>query len=104
MQEIPLINAPNQELFFMEKEQKFKIKLYATDYTMLGEIYINDKPVLTGFKLLPLTYFLSYPYLIPKGIGNFFIECKPEAEVDYNQFGITQSLVYVNEWELLIHG
>lgn len=123
MQQIPIAAVPNQSLSFQADGNQYDINIRTCgddtivpgSSVMAFDIYINNVAIVTGARatsgipnyqtgnngeqqLVSSGYFLiPYPYL---SNGNFAVLCQNYDYPNWQQFGITQYLVYISQAEL----
>jgi len=104
MQQVPITNIPNQSLSFNADNNQYDIRIHATgdngeigSEVMTFDISINSVVVVTGiravagFPIIPSLYLEN---------GNFVVLTENDDYPDWNQFGITQQLIYMSAAEL----
>ena len=104
MMQIPITNIPNQSLSFSADGNQYDIRIHATSDNgepgseiMAFDITINNIVIITGiravagFPIIPSIYLQN---------GNFVVLTNNDDLPDWNQFGISQQLMYASEAEL----
>jgi len=101
MQQILLQTIPNQSLTFQFSEQTYDLRLHTCVYSsyqiMAATLFINNVLILSsarlvsGFPIIPTQY---------QENGNFIITTMNDELPDYNQFQITQYLIYASPAEI----
>jgi hypothetical protein len=102
---IPLAQVPNQSLTLNLDGNLYDINIWACDNNgadlstgiMAFDIAINGVAIVTGARALPDYPIIPYAYLED---GNFIVSTMNGDYPDWNQFGITQSLIYASQAEL----
>lgn len=98
MEQIPLINEPNQEFSVTFEEITYNIRIRALDKIMLMDISVDDTPIITGGVCYANQWVIPYSYLISK--GNFFWSTLDENYPFYADFDKTCFLYYITAEEL----
>lgn len=102
---IPLQAIPNQSLSIQLNNNNFDIDIRSCNNTPLSfgtaimafSLAINGVDILDGLRMIPAWPLIPYNYLEN---GNFFMVTDKDEYPDFNQFGITQYLVYASPTEL----
>lgn len=97
MIDIPLAAVPNQALTIQLVERLYDISVRDVGGAMAASIDRDGVPVVSSLRITPGTPLLPYPY---QEAGNFLLTTEGDALPDWEQFGITQFLVYVTAEEL----
>lgn len=105
MQQVPITNTPNQSLSFTADGNEYSIRIHTTGdndeagtEVMTFDISINTVVIVTGiravagFPIIPSLYLEN---------GNFVVLTDNDDLPDWNQFGVSQYLVYASQAELL---
>lgn len=99
MQIVPLQAAPSQTFSFIDpdnNEWNIAVKLVseqmAFSFTRNGTLLLENITAVAGYRIIP------YDYLED---GNFVMITQSQQVPDYNQFGLTQQLVFLTEAEIL---
>lgn len=98
MKDIGLAPVANQLLSVQLDLISYAIRLHTTTNCMTVDVTREGVPVVTGFRVLPNTPMLPYPY---QESGNFALITDGDTLPDYTQLGITQFLVYLSVAELI---
>lgn len=97
MELISIDAIPSQEFTSTLGGNNYKIKIYSIDGHMSYDLSINSVEIIAGFKLVNDVPLL--PYLHQEISGNLLLTL-PEDEIpDYEKFGLSQFLYYLNETE-----
>ena len=104
MMQIPITNIPNQSLSFSADGNQYDIRIHATsdngepgseimafDITIYNIVIITGIRAVAGFPIIPSIYLQN---------GNFVVLTNNDDLPDWNQFGISQQLMYASEAEL----
>ena len=97
MQPLPIQALPNQSLTVILDNNRWDISLRAVNgavaasLTRNGVIIAQNTRVVAGMRILPYEY---------QEDGNFVVVTQNGQIVDYTQFNVTQSLIYVSQDEL----
>lgn len=97
MVEIPIIAVPNQTFSVQLEDSIYQITLRFVINFIIADIIRDTETVITGIRVMPNAKIIPFRYLEK---GNFFLLTANRNYPDYNQFGITQFLVYATEDEL----
>jgi len=102
MQEIPIVNSPNQSLSLTLDNNRYDIRIHACkdnsgNLVMAFDIAINGNAVVTGVRAVPGFPIIPFSYLEN---GNFALITQNDDYPDYTQFGVTQNLIYASQVEL----
>lgn len=106
MLQVPITNIPNQSLSFSADNNLYDIRIHATgdndepgtevmtfDISINGVVIITGIRAVAGFPIIPSVYLQN---------GNFIVLTENDDYPDWNQFGISQQLIYTSEAELAI--
>lgn len=96
---IPLQAVPNQSFSLLLEELSYKLTLKSTRGIMSATIEIDDSVVVSGARFFADTPLINYEYLERSG-GNFILTTEADAIPDFNQFGVTQFLIYLTSTEI----
>jgi len=101
MQELPLESIPNQELSITFDTVRYVITLReGASQTCTVSITANGNSVIDNVRAMPNQNLLPYAYLEGDG-GNFaFLVNDGESYPYWEEFGITQKLIYASPAEL----
>lgn len=97
MIDIPLAAVPNQSLTVQIGDVRYDVSLRESNGVMSASITRDGTPVVSNVRAVGGTPLLPYQY---QEAGNFLIVTDAEELPYYDQFGITQFLVYVTPDEL----
>ncbi len=97
MQEIPLKTLPNQELSVQLDGGLFNIALKSTGNTTSVSIALNGVQIIRNMRAVANQYIIPSRY---EENGNFMFVTSNFQLPKYDQFGVTQSLIYVTGAEL----
>lgn len=89
--------VPNQTLTVQIEDRVYDISLREANGVMSASISRDGVAVVTNVRAVAGTPLLPYRY---QETGNFLITTEAEAMPYYDQFGVTQFLVYVTPDEL----
>lgn len=99
MIDIPLQAIANQSLSIPLDGQRFTITVKEANGGMVCTVAINDVVVIQNTRLVADGFVLPYDYLHP-GFGNLFMGVQDEQVPWWEQFGLTQSMVYATADEI----
>lgn len=99
MIEVPLRDVPSQEFNFQADETRIIVRLFDTGRCMAVDLTINGEVVLLGQRIVAGTPFIPYVYMER---GNLILLTEGGQEPDWQQFGITQSLLYLTADEVVV--
>lgn len=91
---------PNQSLTVQLDNNLYNMSIKAANGVMCIDVLRNNETLLTGERLTAGTPILPYQYLENES-GNFLLLTNNDDLPDYTQFGVTQSLVYASNDELV---
>ena len=97
MMDISLAAVPNQTLSAQIGDQMYDITLRETNGVMSASITRDGISIVSNMRATAGTPLLPYQY---QEAGNFLITTEAEAIPYYDQFGVTQFLVYVTSAEI----
>lgn len=98
MQLIPIQSIPNQSLSLQIDENFYDLTIKQTRGVVSVTIKINNSITVTSARSVAGEFIIQYPYLQN---GNFFISTLNDELPEYNQFGISQQLIYASQSELI---
>lgn len=97
---VPLEAIPNQQLTIRLDDLRYTIRLNSVaESCCCATIDINGTTVLAGSRCVAGTLLIPYPYLEGEG-GNFLFDTPNDVIPAYEEFGITQQLLYFTNEEL----
>lgn len=99
MRTINLTAVPNQEFSVTLDGNRWDMTIKEACGCMLITLALNEVTILTNQRIVAEAPIIPYKYL--QGSGNFAILCDDEDIPYYDQFGITQSMIYVSPGEQL---
>lgn len=97
MKDVALAAVPNQQLFIQLEERAYDITVHEAMGSMAISVTRDGEVIVQGMRLTPGTPVFPYPY---QEAGNFLLLTDEEALPDWQQFGVTQFLVYATEAEV----
>jgi len=97
MIDVGLAALPNQSLTIQLDERLYVISMREANGVMAASISRDGVPLVSCIRVTAGTPLLPYKY---QESGNFLVTTDGEAIPYYDQFGITQFLVYVTPAEL----
>ena len=98
---VPIESIPNQSLSIQLDEVRYGIRFKDIGGMMSADISIDDQLIIEGLRVVGGFPLIPYKYLESDG-GNFIFITELGDLVYWNQFGITQSLLYFSAEELEI--
>ena len=96
---ISIESIPNQSLSIQLNEVRYGIRLRDIGNMMSADISIDDQLIIEGLRVVGGFPLIPYKYLEGDG-GNFIFLTELGDLVYWDQFGITQSLLYFSAEEL----
>lgn len=96
---IPIQATPNQSLSVILDGNTWGIALKTVDFATVVSLTLNGDDVIDGARAAAGTLIIPAQYL-EKSSGNFFFVTANQQIPFYNQFGLTQSLLYISASEL----
>lgn len=99
MIEISLKQLPNQELSIALENSRYIIRVVETNTMMAISITKDDVMLIENARLLPNDFILR-SNLVDPDAGNFLMLVQDDSLPDWNSFGITQFLQYIDSDEL----
>jgi len=97
MLEIKLAAVPNQEFSTTLNERFYNFRIVSVEGCAAVTISRDDVVLVQGARMVAGTPLLPYPYLED---GNFVLLTQDGDLPDYEQFGVTQALVYATADEI----
>lgn len=97
LQSIPLAPIPNQSLSVNIDNNFYEISLKFTPTILFADISRNNVALVRGARVVSFVPLINYQYLEE---GNFFLATLNQALPDYTQFGISQGLYYLPQFQL----
>lgn len=97
MMEISLAALPNQSLSVQLDERFYEIEIKEANGVMAATVTRDGEVIVAGARVTAGTPLLPYQY---QEAGNFALLTDGDALPYWDQFGITQFLVYVTDAEL----
>ena len=79
-------------------ENLYDLRVYSIPGGMAFDMIRDEATILSGFRIVPGTPLIPYKYLES---GNFMLIIPDNELPDYNQFGLTQNLIYFSDDELV---
>ena len=98
-QVVPLEAVPNQSLSIQLEENRYVLRFREIGGMMAVDISINEEIILQGERVVAGSGLIPYRYL-EEGGGNFIFITELGDIPYYDQFGVTQTLLYVTIEEL----
>lgn len=98
-QNIPIETIPNQSLSIQLDEIRYGIRFRDIGGMMSADISIDDQLIIEGLRVVGGFPLIPYKYLEGDG-GNFIFLTELGDLVYWDQFAITQSLLYFSAEEL----
>jgi hypothetical protein len=97
MIDIELAAVPNQQISIVLDAQSYTIAVRDIGTGLAISITRDGLPVVTGARICPGSFILPYKY---QEAGNFALLVNDEALPDWQQLGVSQSLVYLTAAEM----
>ena len=97
---LPLQAVPNQAFSALLDGLSYRITLKQATGVMVATISIDDEEVISGSRFFADSPLIPYPY-IENGGGNFVMTTEGDALPAFDQFGVTQFLIYVTADEVV---
>ena len=96
MRIVPLIAAPNQSLNFIDPAgNRWALRIKIARNGMFADVSVNETALLVGQRFAVGTFLI--PYIAT--LGNFALVTDNEQAADWEQFGVTQTLLYITPQE-----
>jgi hypothetical protein len=95
MQVINLSNVENQTFTIVLDGDLYSIAIYYVPGGMCCDLERNGVEILTGSRIMPNDYIIIF-YGYQNTSGNFMLTTQNDDLADYNEFGITQTLIYLS--------
>jgi hypothetical protein len=99
IENIPIENIPNQSLSIQLDGVRYGLRFKDLGGMMAVDISIDDQLIIEGLRVVGGYPLIPYKYLENDG-GNFIFSTELGDLVYWDQFGITQSLLYFSAEEL----
>ena len=96
-EQIPLAAIPNQDVSITLDGSRFDIAVKSSSTSTLISIIRDDVTLISGLRAVGGTLVLPYEYLEE---GNFYFETPNEVIPYYENFGISQFLIYMTAAEI----
>lgn len=96
---VPLSAVPNQKISITLNGSRYEIRFRECNGVMALDLTINDELVLSGDRVVSGAPLIPYKYL-EKSSGNFLFLTELGDYPYWDQFGITQRLIYFTAEEL----
>ena len=97
MKIVPIQAIPNQTLTIQLESNLYEITVRATNGVMSVDIMRDNVQIVRGARAVSNYLIMPYRYL---EVGNFFFATQNNALPYYDQFGVSQKLIYVSADEL----
>ena len=97
MIQVPIEAVPNQSFSAQLDGRRFALRIKECNGGMVADVAIDGITVLLASRLVAGTPVIPYRYL---EAGNLILTTDGEALPDYEQFGVTQLLVYLTAAEI----
>lgn len=97
MIQVPIEPVPNQSFSVQLDGRRFALRLKECNGGMVADVTIDGAAVLLASRLVAGTPVIPYRYL---EAGNFVLTTDAEALPDYEQFGVTQLMLYLSAAEI----
>lgn len=94
---VPISAIPNQSFSITLDGNAYDLALYVTTNVMAMDIIRNNVPIVMGIRVVP--YYPIIPYLYLEN-GNFIFNTENGDYPFYDQFNVTQQLIYLSQIEL----
>ena len=98
MEQINLSNLPNQSFSYTSGSNTFDLLIKESNGSMYASITSNGNDLIDSVRIMPNQLIIPYLYLEN---GNFIIIAQGNDDVYYDQFGITQTLLYLTASDLV---
>lgn len=95
---IELRQIKSQRASIRLDENLYEFRVYSVQGGMAFDMIRDEVLILSGFRLVSGTPLIPYQHLES---GNFMMIIPDNELPDYNQFGITQNLIYFSDSELV---
>jgi hypothetical protein len=94
---VPISAVPNQSFSITLDGNAYDLALYVTTNIMAMDIIRNNIPIVLGLRVVPYYPVIPYKYLEN---GNFIFNTENGDYPYYDQFNVTQQLIYLSQTEL----
>lgn len=95
---LELRRIKSQQVSIRLGDRLYDFRVYSVPGGMAFDMIRDEVLMLSGFRIVPGTPLIPYGYLES---GNFML-IVPDTELpDYNQFGLTQNLIFFSDAELV---
>lgn len=94
---VPISAIPNQSFSITLDSNQYDLALYITTNVMAMDIIRNNIPIVMGIRVVAYEPIIPYRYLEN---GNFFFNTENGDYPFYEQFNVTQQLIYLSQTEL----
>lgn len=91
---ISLEAIPNQEFTVTLGDYSYDIRIFSTNGSMAYDLSIDDEIIIQGFKFV--NEILMLPYEYQELDGNLLLVVPDDELPDYENFGSTQFLIYLD--------
>jgi hypothetical protein len=98
MQTLSLSNVPNQSFSTTLDGNRYDFTIFQANGVMCFNVNINEIDTADGFRITTDEFLIPLAYA--QGGGNFLLLTLNDALPDFNQFGITQTLIYLSVDEI----
>lgn len=97
MQELPLIQIANQQFSVELEARQWTITIKEANGVMIADVNVDGDDVVTGTRILAGEPIIPYGYLQD---GNLVLVTLDDALPYWDQFGVSQALVYLTNAEM----
>ena len=98
MRELSLLPVPNQRLSAVLGGVLWDIEIKTLQAHMAASFWVDGELLLQGQRIVCNAPMIPYRYLATS--GNFVIVTPGDADLDWQQFGVSQSLFFIEPGEL----
>ena len=95
---LELRQIKSQQVSIRLGENLYDFRVYSVPGGMAFDMIRDELLMLSGFRMVPGTPLVPYEHLES---GNFMLIIPDNELPDYNQFGLTQNLIYFSDAELV---
>lgn len=99
MREIPLSNSPSQSFSFSESQTRWGIRIFSVRGAVCADVDRDGVRVVSGVRVVAGEPIIPYKHL---ETGNFIITVSRGELVKSSEFGVSQSLFFLNAEDIAL--
>ena len=100
MEQIDIQALPNQSFSYTNGDNTFDLLIKEANGSMYMSITVNGTDIIDSVRIMPNQVIIPYLHL---ETGNFVITAQGDDNVYYDQFGVTQNLIYLTASDLVTY-